>query len=84
MAECHARGLQSEQIVALSHPMRTAAHELADHKAGGNLDEKVRRLRAALVSWPAIARLLKIEHGIEVSDETLRRWYPEQPAGDAA
>ena len=60
--------------------MRTPAHELADIKAGGNLDEQVDRLLSAGVSYPAISRLLKNEHGIDVSDETLRRWYPRVAA----
>ena len=58
--------------------MKTPAHELADIKAGGNLDEQVDRLLAAGVSYRALARLLATEHDIDVSDETLRRWYPRQ------
>lgn len=40
-----------------------------------NLDDAVRMLRRARVTWDAIARLLSDWSGTPVSGESLRRWY---------
>lgn len=59
--------------------------KMADRLMGGDLAVTVQRYRAAGVSWAAIVRLLSTDHGVEVSEKTLREsWAPllgiEEPA----
>jgi transposase-like protein len=60
--------------------MRTPAHQLADIRCDGRLDDIVSEWLAGGVSYRAISKLLAADHGIDVSDETLRRWYPKAAA----
>lgn len=48
-----------------------------DRILSGQLAAYITRHRRARVSWAALARLLKDEHDVEVTGDTLRRWADE-------
>ncbi len=54
--------------------------QLLTAKLGKPLDRVVRDLRADDRSWPWIAKKITRETGVAVSDESLRRWFPEPAA----
>lgn len=56
---------------------------LANRLADGQLKQTIEKYRAASVSWRAIADLLRNEHGIVVSGDTVRRWAEELEVLDA-
>lgn len=60
--------------------MRTALHELADLKLGGDgaLKDLVLARRAEGVSWRLIARDVYDATGVDVTHESLRSWFPEK------
>lgn len=55
----------------------TPTQQLADIKLGGKLNERVATARANGDSWQTIARAIFVETGFVITDEALRRWYPE-------
>jgi intein-encoded DNA endonuclease-like protein len=50
---------------------------MADRVLDGKLDETVATLRHDGMSWAAISKHLLTEHGVDVTDQTLIRWYPD-------
>jgi hypothetical protein len=57
----------------------TDAQRLADDRLDGHLREFVRsrRERIPQASWRLIARELFEATGVDVSDQTVRTWFPE-------
>ena len=55
-------------------PVTTAQFQLLDLQLGGELEQVMRTLYAETNSWDAVARRLLVDHGREVTGETLRRW----------
>lgn len=47
---------------------------MANRLAGGDLPGLLAQLRGEGLSWDDIGRRLHVDHGVEVSAETLRRW----------
>lgn len=47
---------------------------MADRLMKGNLEARIRELRAEDLSWQEISRRLFAEASVEVSAETLRAW----------
>lgn len=52
---------------------------MADRLLDGRLDEVVTTLRQQGMSWSGISKHLLVEHGVDVTDQTLRNWYGEEP-----
>lgn len=65
---------------------RPAAQELADLKLGGRLDELVKSMRSEdpPVSWRGMAKYFLVEHGVDVTNDQLRRWYGEDEPTEAS
>jgi hypothetical protein len=55
----------------------TTTQRLADVLLDGRLKEYVAERRAANRSWRLIARDLYEHTGVDVTYETLRRWFPD-------
>jgi hypothetical protein len=64
--------------------MPTAKQQYADHLLGGKLAEFVAERRAAGAGWRRIATDLRETTGISASHETVRSWFPEDPAPKCA
>lgn len=61
--------------------MRTSTFPLVDrHVFGGTFVDKLRQWRAEGVSHAEIAYVLRSEHDVAVSKETVRRWCIENDA----
>lgn len=60
--------------------MASASHQLADIKLGGPdaLRTYVTQRRAAGIAWRIISRDLYNDHGLDLTYETLRRWFPDE------
>jgi hypothetical protein len=56
---------------------RSATYELADIRTDGHLAELVATARTAGASWRSIARRLYADHGVDVTEQTLRNWFTE-------
>ena len=56
----------------------TNSYPLIDRIFGGRLAAWLAQSRADGDSFQTIANRLFVEHGIRVSDETIRRWCSEQ------
>lgn len=55
-------------------PPKSTVWLLVDKLADGNLEERIRTLRAEGLSWEMIARSLHADFGTAVSHETVRSW----------
>lgn len=66
--------------------LRSPTYQMANELADGKLAERLTYYREHGVQWDAIANLLRAEHNIWVSGETLRRWHKKlvDTAGAAA
>lgn len=63
------------------------ARRLATQAVGRPVAEWIEHLRTtgARLTYPQIARILDVEHGVQVADETVRTWHrtPEaEPTAD--
>lgn len=58
----------------------TPLMELADIKLGGELEPFVRSRRTEGRPWRLIAIDLRDATGIDITDETLRVWFPDEAA----
>jgi hypothetical protein len=68
------------------HPAVSDKAKLIEASLGGNLHDWLQRLRhdPRTWSWRAITRLIETKFGVEVTEVTLRSWYPDltaKPAG---
>lgn len=63
---------------------QTPTRRLADHLIDGGLESYVRAKRAAKRSWRGIALDLREDIDLDITDETLRNWFPELRAAGAA
>lgn len=63
----------------MSQATTTPTQQLVDMQLGGQLEDFVRSSRTAGRPWRRIERDLWEQHGIEVTYETLRRWFPDEP-----
>ena len=62
---------------------------MSDEALGGRLAERITELRGEGLSWRHIAQKLHADHGLVVTDETLRNWgrqlaEPQQPKAKAS
>jgi hypothetical protein len=59
---------------------RSHARQLADALISGGVDQLVAERRAAGDSWREIARAIydATDRKVDLTDETIRRWYAEQ------
>jgi hypothetical protein len=57
---------------------------MADRLLDGKLADQMATLYAETSSWAEVARRLLVNHGIQVSDQTLRRWAEQLGIGAAA
>lgn len=57
---------------------------MADRLLDGKLAETMQALHVETGSWAEVARRLLVDHGIHVSDQTLRRWAEQLGIGAAA
>lgn len=64
---------------------RTLTQRLAEHVWKGDLEAHVRQRRAEGMPWRAIAReVWDVTKGvIDLTDQTLRKWYPDVVADPA-
>lgn len=62
----------------------TATRRLADTLLDGKLDQYVAERRAAGRSWRLITRDLLDDVEVDVTERTLRSWYPELADAEAA
>ena len=62
----------------------TPTYRLADLQLSGGLEEYVRSRRVAGRSWRRIALDLLDDIDLDVTHETLRSWFPEDPADDGS
>lgn len=58
----------------------TPTQQLVDLKLDGTLNDFVALRRGAGRSWRLISRDIYEQTGIDVTNETLRSWYPETEA----
>lgn len=54
--------------------VRTARFQLLDLQLGGRLVDLMRSLYAETGTWEGVSRRLLVDHGKEVSGQTLRNW----------
>ncbi len=54
--------------------VQTARFQLLDLQLGGRLVEIMRSLYAETGTWEGVSRRLLVDHGKEVSGQTLRLW----------
>ena len=64
-------------------PESSAVYRLADRLLDGGLEAYVQERRLAGESWRRICLALRDDHGIDVSHETLRGWFPEDRRASA-
>lgn len=57
---------------------------MADRLLEGRLADHMQLLYAETGSWSEVSRRLLVDHGIHVSDQTLRRWADQLGIGAAA
>jgi hypothetical protein len=65
-------------------PVSSRLAQLLEHRLGENLHDWIARHRVAGVSWRAIAGLLAAEAGVDITETTLRNWYPDLTAAGHA
>lgn len=58
-------------------PSRISTFDITNRALGGILPSYLRELRAGGNSWREVSYRLRDEHHVDVSIETLRRWYNE-------
>lgn len=63
---------------------RSRLYKLIERGLGEDFEALVAARRQYEYSWAAIAREVSDRSEIEVSDETLRRWFDAESAGRAA
>lgn len=59
--------------------MASPTQQLAEIKLGGSLEDFVRSRRPG-TSWRRIAIELRDATGLDIANETLRMWYPDEQA----
>lgn len=62
----------------------TPRFQLLDLQLDGHLEEMMRQLYVECGTWEAVARRLLVDHGKQVTGQTLRRWAEELGIGAAA
>lgn len=62
----------------MTPPDTPALHRLVDTLMDGNLDSFVAERRAAGRAWRLISRDIYEATKVDVTNETLRRWYQEE------
>lgn len=63
----------------MGNPTGTTTKRLADVLLDGKLDEYVTERRAAGKSWRRITLDLRDDIGVDITHNTLRSWYPDEP-----
>ena len=61
-------------------PDRSRLAQLLEYRLGENLHDWIARRRVAGVSWRAVAGLLAAETDVDITETTLRNWYPDLTA----
>lgn len=64
---------QKDATMAAMAP-RTSLWRMSDEATGGRLADRIAELREDGLSWRQMAQRLYAEHGLVVTDETLRKW----------
>lgn len=63
---------------------RRTIYPLIDRALDGTLADRLRRWRDEGMSYASIATRLHVEHGVDVSHETVRQWVLDLDDGEPA